>query len=82
LEHAIGEPFSFTKKSKGHFQDRGLSPVKLHLEAVRSEGYDDIIINGFQHQIDNNAHKLLGDSFITNVIINNIKDYIFKKFKI
>ena len=81
LEKAIGEPYSFTKKSKGHFQDRGLSPVNITLEAVRSTGYDDDIINGIEWQVRKNIgfffDHTVGQSFYTDYLSTSLMEYLF-----
>jgi len=81
LEYAIKEPFSFTKKSKGHFQDRGLMPVSLTLEQVRSQGYDDVILDGIIYQVERNAHSLLGNDWPAKWLINSSLEHLFGKVK-
>ena len=81
LEKAIGQPYHYTKKSKSHFLDRGLNPVKLTLESVRSEGYDDVIIEGIKHQVIRNAKTIIGGNFLQNSLINSVSEYIFNRFR-
>ena len=61
MEQMIGtKAYGYTKQSKTHFLDKGLSPVQLLQEPVSSKGYSDSIINDIYRQANREAKKLFG----------------------
>ena len=53
----------------------------MSLVPVRSEGYDDVIIDGLDHQFTRNALTIFGAEWYVKEAIDKLLEYVFGIFR-